>query len=104
VLREGMFFGVNGFIIRFAFSMQGLATAAILGLTGYIASSDTELFVAQPASAVLGLRVLTAGLPLLASLVVIGFLYAYPLHGRRLSHLRQRQAELHPATPAAAAD
>jgi GPH family glycoside/pentoside/hexuronide:cation symporter len=102
--REGMFFGVNGFIIRFAFSMQGLATAAILGFTGYIASSDAELYVAQPASALLGLRVLTAGLPLLASLIVIGFLQLYPLHGKRLAQVRQRQAELRPAATAAAAD
>jgi len=102
VRREGMFFGVNGFIIRFAFSMQGLATAGILGFTGYVASSDVTLYPAQPSSAILGLRVLTAGLPLLASLIVIGLLYIYPLHGRRLMHLRQRQAELHAAAAPAA--
>jgi len=102
--REGMYFGVNGFIIRFAFSIQGLATAAILGLSGYVASTKGVLYPAQPASAILGLRVLTAGLPLLASIIVIACLHLYPLHGWRLLHLRQKQAELHPAAATAPAD
>jgi GPH family glycoside/pentoside/hexuronide:cation symporter len=102
--REGMYFGVNGFIIRFGFTLQGLATGTILGLTGYVASTNAVLYPAQPAAAVLGLRVLTAGLPLLASLVVIACLAFYPLHGRRLAHVRERQAALRLAAAAAAGD
>jgi len=102
--REGMYFGINGFIIRFAFTIQGLATGLILGATGYIAAADAVQFPVQPPLALLGIRMLVAGMPLVACLLVIFCLERYPLHGQRLVHLRQRQAELRLAPAAAAAD
>ena len=93
--REGMYFGMNGFIIRFAFSMQGITTGAILYLSGYVHSTAEDLYPAQPPLAVLGIRAMTAFVPILASVVVIlgmappyvrnvQFAY-YTLKGRRSS-------------------
>lgn len=88
--REGLYFGMNGFIIRFAFTLQGLTLGAVLAATGYVNATAEDLFPAQPAAALLGLRFLVAGLPILASLFVMWALARYPLHGPRLAAARAR--------------
>lgn len=88
--REGMYFGINGFIIRFAFTMQGMSTGLILFLTRYVNSTPDNLYPVQPASAVFGLRAMTALLPVLASFVVIWSLERYPLHGEKIRSLRAK--------------
>jgi GPH family glycoside/pentoside/hexuronide:cation symporter len=98
--REGMYFGINGFIIRFAFTMQGITTGAILNLTRYVPSTDEILYPVQPASAVLGIRIMVAMAPILASLVVVWALSRYPLHGHRLAALRERMGALQRAPSA----
>lgn len=101
--REGMYFGINGFIIRFAFSLQGLTTSLILTLTGYVASTPAELYPAQPAAALLGIRSMTALVPILASALVFVCLRRYPLQGQRLDLLQaRRRAGVVPSQPAAA--
>ena len=101
--REGMFFGMNGFIIRFAFSMQGLTTTLVLVLTRYVPSTPAVLYPAQPAAALLGIRLMTALAPLAASGLIIYFLSRYPLQGRRLADLRaKRLAGAAPTRPGAA--
>jgi GPH family glycoside/pentoside/hexuronide:cation symporter len=90
--REGTFFGINGFIIRFAFTLQGLTAGFILSASGYVAASGPDLYPEQPALAVWGIRFLTAGVPLIASLLVVACLSRYPLHGARLARLRQSGA------------
>jgi GPH family glycoside/pentoside/hexuronide:cation symporter len=94
--REGLYFGMNGFIIRFAFSLQGLVVGAILGSTGYVGATPGNLFPAQTDAAVLGIRFMVAGVPILASLIVIWALECYPLHGARLAEVRDRLAALRP--------
>jgi GPH family glycoside/pentoside/hexuronide:cation symporter len=86
--REGMYFGLNGFVIRFAFTMQGLSTGAILYATRYVGSSPSNLYPAQPPAALFGIRSLIALLPLVASIVVIAALQRYPLHGSRYRAMR----------------
>jgi GPH family glycoside/pentoside/hexuronide:cation symporter len=93
--REGMYFGLNGFVIRFAFTMQGLSTGAILHLTRYVGSSTENLYPAQPPAALLGIRTLIALLPLAASLVVVAALQRYPLHGPRYRAMRAALDALH---------
>jgi GPH family glycoside/pentoside/hexuronide:cation symporter len=90
--REGMFFGMNGFIIRFAFTLQGLTAALILGLSGYISSTPDNLFPEQPAAAVFGIRFMTAVVPMLASALVFWMLQRYPLHGSRLKQVQSHIA------------
>jgi GPH family glycoside/pentoside/hexuronide:cation symporter len=86
--REGVYFGLNGFVIRFAFTMQGLSTGAILHFTRYVGSSPHDLYPAQPPSALLGIRALIALLPIAASIVAVAALQLYPLHGRRYLSMR----------------
>lgn len=95
--REGMYFGINGFIIRFAFTLQGLTTAAVLTLTNYVNATATVLYPEQPASAVFGIRAMTSLAPIVASAVVIWALQMYPLHSERLKALRAKVASLREA-------
>jgi GPH family glycoside/pentoside/hexuronide:cation symporter len=96
--REGIFFGMNGFIIRFAFTMQGITITLILTLTGYLPATE-----AQPVAAVWGIRVMTALMPIAASALIIWFLGRYPLQGERLALLRARRGSgAAPSQPAVA--
>ena len=94
VRREGMYFGLNGLIIRFAFTLQGLATGLILHATRYVGASPQNLYPVQPEAALLGIRTLMALLPILASLVVIAALQGYPLHGERYRRMREALARI----------
>jgi GPH family glycoside/pentoside/hexuronide:cation symporter len=99
--REGLYFGMNGFIIRFAFTIQGLITAIVLTLTGYVAPTATTLYPAQPAAALLGIRLMLAGLPALAMLLAFFCLGGYSLHGRRLAEVQASVRALHARKQAA---
>ena len=69
--REGLYFGMNGFVIRFAFTIQGLIAAAILTWTGYVAPTAAVLYPEQPTAAVWGIRSMIALFPSVA--LVIGY-------------------------------
>jgi GPH family glycoside/pentoside/hexuronide:cation symporter len=86
--REGMFFGMNGLIIRFAFVIQGLLTAIVFTLTGYVAPSEGVLYPAQPDAAVFGIRFLTGGFTALALVLAFLLLGGYTLHGQRAQQVR----------------
>jgi len=92
VRREGMFFGMNGFIIRFAFSLQGILTGSVLTLSGYIPPSNGNLYPSEPLSAIWGIRIMIAAL---AALVTFLLLRKYALHGDRLDRVRTQVRELH---------
>ena len=66
--------GVNGGVVKLAFTVQGLLYAIILPLSGYVPQADV-----QPASAVLGIRFLIAGTPLIAIAVAVWALRARPM-------------------------
>jgi len=91
--REGVYFGINGFLIRFAFTMQGITTALVLSLSGYIPAVAGEAAV-QPASAIFGIRAMVSLVPIAASLVTIYALQMYPLHSAKLKRVRVRVDEL----------
>ncbi len=88
--REGLFFGVNGAVIRLAFSAEAILIGTIPKLTGF----DAAVAV-QPAAAVWGFRFLVAGGPVLGILVAIFALTRYPLDGQRLLEMRSAIDELH---------
>ncbi|NDJ34421.1 MAG: MFS transporter [Chloroflexi bacterium] len=71
--REGIFFGVNGAFQRLAYAVQGVTLAVIFGLTGFVEAGGQAL-VAQPASAVFGIRFLIAGTSIIACLIGLVFL------------------------------
>lgn len=93
--REGLYFGMNGFVIRFAFTIQGLVTGAVLTLTGYVAPTADVLNPVQPAAALLGLRWMLAGIPALALLLAFFLLRGYSLRGERLVQVQTAVADLH---------
>ncbi len=93
--REGMYFGINGFMIRFGVMLQGLTTSAVLLTSGYV--SRPGVGVEQPDSAVFGIRAMITLVPILASLVAIWGLQHYPLHSGKLDAMRERSRKLRKA-------
>ncbi|MGB9808657.1 MAG: MFS transporter, partial [Caldanaerobacter sp.] len=75
--REGMYTGVFGFIIRFGYSLQGIVIGGILKLSGYVPN-----VLEQPSSAILGIRFLISGVPIIALLISLMSFYFYPI-GRK---------------------
>ena len=92
--REGMFFGMNGLVIRFAFVIQGILTAIVFTTTGYINPTAGVLFPEQPAAALFGLRLLTGGFTALALVAAFVLLGGYRLHGARAERVRAEAAAL----------
>ena len=90
VRREGMYFGVNAFITRFAIAMEAISMGIIFNLTKY-----NPYLTVQPEPVMVGLRILIAGLPLLAMLLAFGLMIFYPLSGIKLSEMRAQLAKLH---------
>jgi GPH family glycoside/pentoside/hexuronide:cation symporter len=71
--REGIFFGMNGGIVKAAFSMQGLFLGAVFTAAGYVAGATT-----QTESAVWGIRFLIGGTPLISILISWLLLWKFP--------------------------
>jgi len=88
--REGMFFGMNGALIRLAYSAQALLLFVVTSLTGY----DPALAV-QPPAVEWGFRAFLAGGPMIGILIVVFAMRFYPLHGATLTAARAELAELH---------
>ncbi len=93
--REGLYFGMNGFIIRFAFTIQGVITAVVLTWTGYVTPTEAVIYPVQPDSAVWGMRLMLAGFPALAMIAAYFLLNGYKLHGRQLVDVQTQVSELH---------
>ena len=72
--REGLFFGMNGGIIKLAFSAQGLLFALVTAVTGFAEGSDV-----QTQSAIWGIRFLIGVTPAIAALIVAWCMWNYPL-------------------------
>ncbi len=81
--REGMFFGMNGFVIRAAFAFQGVLIGSMLAITGY----DPAL-PAQPPAVATGLRALMVLAPWAGVLIGLFAAWRYPLHGPRLAQVK----------------
>ena len=88
--REGMYFGMNGFMIRLGIALKAIVLSATLQLTGYDAYLGE-----QPAAAVFGMRLLVTLVPVVALAVAFAGAWVYPLHGAKLAKIRERVAELH---------
>ncbi len=87
--REGMYRGILGFIFRFPPAVAVL----ILGQGLAIAQYDSDL-AAQPDAVLAVIRVFAAVLPLLAVILGVALLLAYPLYGKHLLDIQQRAARL----------
>ena len=90
VRREGMYFGVNAFVTRFAIALEGISVWFIFAQTKYNAalSSQPEIFSA-------GLRVLIALFPVISIAMGLIIMKFYPLYGENLKRIRAGLDELH---------
>lgn len=86
--REGMYYGIQGLLIRAAIVLQALVLNTLLSAGGY----DPALSVnAQPPELAFGLRLAVSLVPLVAIVLGMGAVLLYPLHGARLEEIRQGQ-------------
>lgn len=90
VRREGLYFGMNGLLIRLAFTLQGLLMGAVFHWSGYQADQAQ-----QTLQALWGLRLLIAGVPLLALGMSCLALRFYTLKGERLALMKEHLEKLH---------
>jgi glycoside/pentoside/hexuronide:cation symporter, GPH family len=88
--REGMYFGTSKFIMTAANAIVALWFGWITGAFGY----DAQL-AQQPESVGTGFRLFMAMPVIASSLLAIGTLFFYPLHGELLRDIKLRLAERH---------
>lgn len=97
VRREGAFFGVNALITKPAQSVAIALIPAILEATHFVTrqSQGGKIFRDQPASAVLGIRILVGLIPGVAMFLGALILTLYPLRGKRLDEMKEKVLALH---------
>ncbi len=92
IRREGIYFGVFGFIDRFAVALIAGATALVFGLSGYITGVDPPY---QPPTVALGIRLGMTMLPLVALAVFLFAMKHYPLGREKVVELGKVIEKLH---------
>lgn len=97
VRREGAFFGVNALITKPAQSVALALSPYILQVTGFVTRQQNqgEIFLNQPASAILGIKIIVGLIPGAAMLLGALILHFYPLRGKYLAEMQHRVLELH---------
>lgn len=93
VRREGAFFGINALITKPAQSIALALSPWILEITRFVTREQNggQIFVDQPASAVMGIKIIGGLVPGVALLLAALILVWYPLRGK---HLEQQQEDL----------
>ncbi|SEM45204.1 MFS transporter [Nonomuraea pusilla] len=76
--REGMYFGMNGFIVKWSSSLQAVVLSAVLSASGYVAGA-----AAQPDTVVTGVRVLLGVACPLVLVPALACFLLYPLRTGR---------------------
>jgi Na+/melibiose symporter-like transporter len=77
--REGMYFGMNGFIVKWGISLQAVVLGVVLEATGYVKDA------VQADAAVWGIRSMLSFIPFIALIVALLFFYLYPI--RHSNHM-----------------
>ncbi|MET8751687.1 MFS transporter [Streptomyces sp. NPDC004667] len=72
--REGMYIGMNGFVVRWSVSLQAAITSVVLSVTGYGAGAAR-----QSDAAIRGMRLMLGGIPLGVLALAFGAFLLYPL-------------------------
>ncbi len=88
--REGMYFGANAFITRFAIALEAMSMGIVFVATGY-----NPYIYSQTGAFLMGLRVLIAGFPIAALLLAFAIFWFYPLSGRKLEDMEDRVSRMH---------
>ena len=79
--REGVYFGVNGFVVRGSVVLQAVVAAWVLTASGF----DASLGGAQPESVDAGVRVMLAVVPLAFTALAWVCFWLYPIRTRDVS-------------------
>jgi GPH family glycoside/pentoside/hexuronide:cation symporter len=97
VRREGAFFGVNALITKPAQSVALALVPFVLEATQFVTrdANNGQVFLDQPASALLGIKVLMGLIPGIALIVGAILLRWYPLQGAYLEKVKAELLELH---------
>jgi len=95
--REGAFFGVNALITKPAQSIAIWLTPFILEKTKFVtrAANMGEIFLNQPAEAIMGIKIFSGVIPGVACLLGALILAFYPLRGEKLKEIQKRILDLH---------
>lgn len=95
--REGAFFGVNALITKPAQSIAIWVTPFILESTNFVtrAANKGEIFLNQPAEAIMGIKIFSGVIPGVACLLGALILTWYPLRGKRLNENQEQILLLH---------
>ncbi|RMI44961.1 MFS transporter [Actinomadura harenae] len=75
--REGMYTGMNGFVVRWGTSLQAVLISGVLGASGYHAGAGH-----QPGSVDTGVRLLLGAVPIAVLLLAAASFLLYPLRDR----------------------
>ena len=97
VRREGAFFGVNALFTKPAQSVALALSPLILEATHFVSRDQNggHIFLNQPDSALLGIRLFGGLIPGAALILGALILFAYPLRGQRLKEMQLRLLDLH---------
>jgi GPH family glycoside/pentoside/hexuronide:cation symporter len=93
--REGMYTGISGFIVKLSTSISGLLVTGVLAFSGYISKTIMNPNPIQPASAMLGIRILMGAITLVPLVISLLVLSKYPLVGENLTKLKKDVEALH---------
>jgi len=97
VRREGSFFGVNALITKPAQSLAIALSPFILEATNFVTRDQNlgQMFLNQPESALLGIKIITGLIPGIAMLLGAIILIWYPLRGDYLREIQTKVLEMH---------
>jgi GPH family glycoside/pentoside/hexuronide:cation symporter len=97
VRREGTFFGINALITKPAQSMAIALSPFILEATNFVTreQNDQQIFLNQPESAIMGIKIFSGLIPGLAMLLGAIILIWYPLRGQHLKNIQSNILTLH---------
>lgn len=90
--REGMFIGVMALLTRPGTSLGPIIATFVLTAFGYVQGGA---LAAQPASAILGIKILWLLVPAVVAAISLIFIYYYPLHDKALADMQDKLAKLH---------
>ncbi|MDQ0191118.1 MFS transporter [Alicyclobacillus cycloheptanicus] len=87
--REGMYFGVQGFIVRWGVSLNAVLTTTVLNRSHYVAGAAH-----QAPTVATGIHFLMSFAPMISVLIAVAAFVFYPLRGQRLAAVKARLAEM----------
>lgn len=88
VRREGMYFGMNGFIVKWGISLQAVVLGIILETSGYVKDA-----VEQSDAAVMGIRSMLSIIPFIVLLLALLFFYLYPIRSSKATHTTTKKSD-----------